>query len=142
MLRRPPRSTRTDTLFPYTTLFRSRDEGRREFAPTPQRQDRPRRSRWLKLPHWLAYGSREHPLDCLPLRRGHVLGKRFSPRRTPFSVADSERRLAVLFRWRFVRRNECCRGDRKSDVEGKSVSVRVAIGGRRSIQKKKTNGNN
>src|SRR3546814_14261839 len=25
MLRRPPRSTRTDTLFPYTTLFRSRN---------------------------------------------------------------------------------------------------------------------
>src|SRR3546814_18867997 len=25
MLRRPPRSTRTDTLFPYTTLFRSID---------------------------------------------------------------------------------------------------------------------
>src|SRR3546814_13092348 len=24
MLQRPPRSTRTDTLFPYTTLFRSR----------------------------------------------------------------------------------------------------------------------
>src|SRR3546814_2785457 len=36
MLRRPPRSTRTDTLFPYTTLFRSlrataciRDDGSR-----------------------------------------------------------------------------------------------------------------
>src|SRR3546814_8552599 len=30
MIRRPPRSTRTDTLFPYTTLFRSllRDIGR------------------------------------------------------------------------------------------------------------------
>src|SRR3546814_15261633 len=28
MLRRPPRSTRTDTLFPYTTLFRSVDLGR------------------------------------------------------------------------------------------------------------------
>src|SRR3546814_17705285 len=29
MIRRPPRSTRTDTLFPYTTLFRSvLDEGR------------------------------------------------------------------------------------------------------------------
>src|SRR3546814_10971185 len=27
MIRRPPRSTRTDTLFPYTTLFRS-DDGR------------------------------------------------------------------------------------------------------------------
>src|SRR3546814_2793073 len=26
MIRRPPRSTRTDTLFPYTTLFRSFDE--------------------------------------------------------------------------------------------------------------------
>src|SRR3546814_11841055 len=32
MLRRPPRSTRTDTLFPYTTLFRSACIGRR---PTP-----------------------------------------------------------------------------------------------------------
>src|SRR3546814_3556001 len=29
MVRRPPRSTRTDTLFPYTTLFRSRT-GRRD----------------------------------------------------------------------------------------------------------------
>src|SRR3546814_9911171 len=26
MIRRPPRSTRTDTLFPYTTLFRSLDQ--------------------------------------------------------------------------------------------------------------------
>src|SRR3546814_17206781 len=26
MIRRPPRSTRTDTLFPYTTLFRSNDK--------------------------------------------------------------------------------------------------------------------
>src|SRR3546814_17864107 len=26
MIRRPPRSTRTDTLFPYTTLFRSRGQ--------------------------------------------------------------------------------------------------------------------
>src|SRR3546814_4532592 len=28
MIRRPPRSTRTDTLFPYTTLFRSTDDAR------------------------------------------------------------------------------------------------------------------
>src|SRR3546814_19459510 len=34
MIRRPPRSTRTDTLFPYTTLFRSRWSGRyRPLAP-------------------------------------------------------------------------------------------------------------
>src|SRR3546814_5989288 len=26
MIRRPPRSTRTDTLFPYTTLFRSQED--------------------------------------------------------------------------------------------------------------------
>src|SRR3546814_13411685 len=29
MIRRPPRSTRTDTLFPYTTLFRSHDRNQR-----------------------------------------------------------------------------------------------------------------
>src|SRR3546814_2793078 len=31
MLRRPPRSTRTDTLFPYTTLFRSPRTGAQAF---------------------------------------------------------------------------------------------------------------
>src|SRR3546814_16069814 len=30
MIRRPPRSTRTDTLFPYTTLFRSSSPVRRQ----------------------------------------------------------------------------------------------------------------
>src|SRR3546814_14621401 len=30
-IRRPPRSTRTDTLFPYTTLFRSRRPGQDGF---------------------------------------------------------------------------------------------------------------
>src|SRR3546814_12147690 len=30
MIRRPPRSTRTDTLFPYTTLFRSAVQGFRQ----------------------------------------------------------------------------------------------------------------
>src|SRR3546814_4519235 len=32
MIRRPPRSTRTDTLFPYTTLFRSRISAIRKIA--------------------------------------------------------------------------------------------------------------
>src|SRR3546814_18236607 len=31
MIRRPPRSTRTDTLFPYTTLFRSQRQGKTSF---------------------------------------------------------------------------------------------------------------
>src|SRR3546814_1772273 len=37
MIRRPPRSTRTDTLFPYTTLFRSTGAGPlgRSSPPTP-----------------------------------------------------------------------------------------------------------
>src|SRR3546814_20255940 len=34
MIRRPPRSTRTDTLFPYTTLFRSNEV---EIAIAPDR---------------------------------------------------------------------------------------------------------
>src|SRR3546814_3857577 len=34
MIRRPPRSTRTDTLFPYTTLFRSRPPAK-QFAAHP-----------------------------------------------------------------------------------------------------------
>src|SRR3546814_3998148 len=33
MIRRPPRSTRTDTLFPYTTLFRSRGKQGTELGP-------------------------------------------------------------------------------------------------------------
>src|SRR3546814_1015707 len=32
MIRRPPRSTRTDTLFPYTTLFRSPDRQQRDWT--------------------------------------------------------------------------------------------------------------
>src|SRR3546814_1780393 len=32
MIRRPPRSTRTDTLFPYTTLFRSRNDAGRKLG--------------------------------------------------------------------------------------------------------------
>src|SRR3546814_15411710 len=37
MIRRPPRSTRTDTLFPYTTLFRSPRFGSKALEPV----DRP-----------------------------------------------------------------------------------------------------
>src|SRR3546814_12035917 len=50
-IRRPPRSTRTDTLFPYTTLFRSqrhaagRPAARRGGDRTPARRPRPDRRR-------------------------------------------------------------------------------------------------
>src|SRR3546814_5867356 len=36
MIRRPPRSTRTDTLFPYTTLFRSTGHAQADAAPCGQ----------------------------------------------------------------------------------------------------------
>src|SRR3546814_2940761 len=40
MIRRPPRSTRTDTLFPYTTLFRSYLHDRRETPTVARHADR------------------------------------------------------------------------------------------------------
>src|SRR3546814_20327827 len=51
MIRRPPRSTRTDTLFPYTTLFRSVDRvvsvlERHEVFEIDQRGLEYRRSGW------------------------------------------------------------------------------------------------
>src|SRR3546814_1774180 len=45
MIRRPPSSTRTDTLFPYTTLFRSRlaaDRARQEAQERQQVRERER----------------------------------------------------------------------------------------------------
>src|SRR3546814_6701474 len=48
MIRRPPSSTRTDTLCPYTTLFRSRS-----VAPIPEGHDGPARS-----PHGDGRGSK------------------------------------------------------------------------------------
>src|SRR3546814_15971667 len=56
MIRRPPRSTRTDTLFPYTTLFRSLPHDRRRrkerqraqvgaTPPTPAKPPRPAAAR-------------------------------------------------------------------------------------------------
>src|SRR3546814_3107935 len=42
MIRRPPRSTRTDTLFPYTTLFRSSVGIALALPPPPWRKPTPR----------------------------------------------------------------------------------------------------
>src|SRR3546814_15412078 len=64
MIRRPPRSTRTDTLFPYTTLFRSPGPLQRDAGPDPGHPAQP-----LVLPvadgrH--APGDRSRPLRRLP----------------------------------------------------------------------------
>src|SRR3546814_5877880 len=56
MIRRPPRSTRTDTLFPYTTLFRSGPQaGHRHRRPDPFRQEC---RRMTALPDATAYAAR------------------------------------------------------------------------------------
>src|SRR6056297_1005090 len=60
MIRPPPRSTRTDTLFPYTTLFRSPRSGRR-------RGSRPRR--WPRRHRPGSRRSEEHTSELQSLRR-------------------------------------------------------------------------
>src|SRR3546814_2982919 len=51
MIRRPPRSTRTDTLFPYTTLFRTGGVGRRHVVAEPGRRTDPTRMKMTDQPH-------------------------------------------------------------------------------------------
>src|SRR3546814_11634046 len=63
MIRRPPRSTRTDTLFPYTTLFRSL-HGQLPRRPCPRDPRHPARSGLRRLQAGEAPGVR--------LRAGNV----------------------------------------------------------------------
>src|SRR3546814_1437934 len=80
MIRRPPRSTRTDTLFPYTTLFRSRRPGR----PVRGRARRRAHARRPRDP----YGRLvRHHLDTLPRRR---------PARDPAERPRSEEHTSEL----------------------------------------------
>src|SRR3546814_5815899 len=69
MIRRPPRSTRTDTLFPYTTLFRSPAAS----PPTGRRQ-----------------GSRRRPGSIS--RRSAPKGRRRRRRRRPVRVPEGRNR--------------------------------------------------
>src|SRR3546814_997059 len=93
MIRRPPRSTRTDTLFPYTTLFRSRPPS---FAPASLRSDlgRTRTRRWDRaLVERTAYHCRicrrseEHTSELQSLMRisyaVFCLKKKKRPENTP-----------------------------------------------------------
>src|SRR3546814_16012736 len=72
MIRRPPRSTRTDTLFPYTTLFRSGQGEHRGRRPSgDQAAESPLTARTelpLPLEHWpdaLGGGLRMLAKDCM-----------------------------------------------------------------------------
>src|SRR3546814_19901156 len=71
MRRRPPRSTRTDTLFPYTTLFRSHRR-----APPPQ------------LPRRRAPAPPQHPAPSPPLGQNPS-----TPQNRPARRRSEERRV-------------------------------------------------
>src|SRR3546814_19741535 len=75
MIRRPPRSTRTDTLFPSTTLFRSRRQSISLFDRLAKRRD-----------FGLAFGLFEG-FDNLPL----LLGGHIEPARTEARLRRHDR---------------------------------------------------
>src|SRR3546814_8329736 len=72
MIRRPPRSTRTDTLFPYTTLFRSwknRPERRSASRPACLAKSIANR-RMMRREKWIAQiRSEEHTSELQSLMR-------------------------------------------------------------------------
>src|SRR3546814_12334557 len=120
MIRRPPRSTRTDTLFPYTTLFRSPRRCRRggPCCPAAGSSNRRPRARIASGRHTWYAGSAP-----APRQRSGDRGCGASRSRSVRS-----RRRPLL----------CVRRDRKSVVLGKCVLVRFYLGGRRSVKTKKS----
>src|SRR3546814_2483509 len=64
MIRRPPRSTRTDTLFPYTTLFRSGPIGGRTGGQPSGGRARP-----VERPLSTSLRSEEHTSELQSLMR-------------------------------------------------------------------------
>src|SRR3546814_15009644 len=96
MIRRTPRSTRTDTLFPYTTLFRSsahqRLAHRLQPEPSPLRAWRPHPRRVRpRLDH-----QADQPTPSR-ITAGPLIGTRsWAPRLQPTFDADSVRALLGL----------------------------------------------
>src|SRR3546814_19510157 len=115
MVRRPPRSTRTDTLLPYTTLFRSADRAAR---PAPARRPG---------------AGRAQAGERLVLRAAHQFGRRAGRQ---LCVSQRHRtggpaRAALRARYGMAQSQP----DRTSVVSGQRVAVRVDLGGRRIIKK-------
>src|SRR3546814_17550870 len=108
MVRRPPRSTRTDTLFPYTTLFRSGEPGDASdlclWLGSPEReipaQAGDRRMDRLFRPDragpWLRSGRHEDPGEegrrRLPADRQQDVDLEFADRRCLRGLGQDRRR--------------------------------------------------
>src|SRR3546814_16762097 len=131
MIRRPPRSTRTDTLFPYTTLFRSLGEPGLSIGFEIQ----------LVIWLWLTvlFGT-----FAEALAEGRGRAQAASLRATKAELR-AKLMLGVGDTYELVAASQLEKGeivlvetDRKSGVSGKSVSVRVDHGGRQIIKTKQT----
>src|SRR3546814_4979987 len=105
MIRRPPRSTRTDTLFPYTTLFRSPD--RPESASSPWSTDRYRTWHCDQRPgQWMcrarrncrAHRSEEHTSELQSLMRiSYAVFCLKKKKTTTINVCDTATRQKIMF---------------------------------------------
>src|SRR3546814_12919716 len=126
MIRRPPRSTRTDTLFPYTTLFRSHRRGKADRRRGGDEAD----ARGREAHH----RDRDQEGVFAPEPVAEIAEQHRAQR--PEAEADREPRPGEQRLHHLVAGG--ADGARKSVVWGKSVSERVDIGGRRNIKKKKT----
>src|SRR3546814_14341480 len=120
MLRQPPRSTRTDTLFPYTTLFRSNAQVGLKVGG---------KSYKIEL---VAYDDKYQASEAVTAANRLIFEDKVKFIMGPMGGATA---LAI---GPTVEKHGVLTTDRKSVVEGKSVSVRVELGGRRSIKKKTT----
>src|SRR3546814_8803020 len=97
MIRRPPRSTRTDTLFPYTTLFRSDAPAppgsRRRAVPRPDNAGPPRLDLDLSDGRRLSYAAQAllRRLFLRTLRSSRLTGARAPDRGTGGGQAHAHR---------------------------------------------------
>src|SRR3546814_6367286 len=89
MIRRPPRSTRTDTLFPYTTLFRSDEKHR--FLPGAEAAEERDEHTLTGLGHATIIGG-----HCL--RFGHYPGSRSERRWSAMRSEEHTSELQSLMR--------------------------------------------
>src|SRR3546814_3806849 len=72
MIRRPPRSTRTDTLFPYTTLFRSPEATE---TPGANKPDTPCRRTWFFQANRTAWPPAAHCSEPFSSRSAKARGR-------------------------------------------------------------------
>src|SRR3546814_1245595 len=93
MIRRPPRSTRTDTLFPYTTLFRS---VARPGAASPQAGTRPPRAVRSRRRHRASSRPRseEHTSELQSLMRISYAVFCLNTKKMPYGLKHNINKLA------------------------------------------------